>query len=172
MDGFLSFLLMALESSIVMWFALELTASHEVNFLHFGTLGWSGIIMLDKVERIWSIQESRPLSRLVAGFFLGFQRAIIILDGCRSQTLRPLIQMAKVLPIKRFIVGNGMFLVGNVVLPFKFELIHAISAAFVELIVVGRIGSLEWDFMIIFWRARDFRYCDYSFNAKVLFSIR
>jgi hypothetical protein len=42
----------------------------------------------------------------------------------------------------------------------------------VELIVVGRIGSLEWDFMIIFWRARDFRYCDYSFNAKVLFSIR
>jgi hypothetical protein len=43
---------MALESSIVMRFTLELTASHEVNFLHFGTLGRSGIIMLDKVERI------------------------------------------------------------------------------------------------------------------------
>ena len=86
----------------------------------------------------------------MVGLFLGFQRAIIILDGCRRQTLRPLIQMAKVLPIKRFVVGNGMFLVGNVVLPFEFELIHVVSAAFVELIVVGRIGGFEWDFVIIF----------------------
>jgi|688.fasta_scaffold2682543_1 hypothetical protein len=58
--------------------------------------------------------------------------------------------MAKVLPIKRLIVGNGMFLVGNVVLPFKFELIHVVSAAFVELIVVGGIGGLEWNFVVIF----------------------
>jgi hypothetical protein len=58
--------------------------------------------------------------------------------------------MAKVLPVKRFIVGNWMFLIGNVVLPFKFELIHVVRAAFVKLIVVGGIGGLEWNFVVIF----------------------
>ena len=58
--------------------------------------------------------------------------------------------MAKVLSIKRLIVGNWMFLISNVVLPFEFELIHVVRAAFVELIVVGGIGGLEWDFVVIF----------------------
>jgi hypothetical protein len=77
--------------------------------------------------------------------------------------------MAKVMSIERLIVGNWMFLIGQVVPPLKFKLIHMVSVAFMELIVVSGTGSFGWDFMVIFGWAGDLRNGDYFMKQKGTF---
>ena len=57
--------------------------------------------------------------------------------------------MAKIVPIKRLIVGHRLLLVGEVIFSLQLDLVHVISIGFVELVVVGGAWSLGRNLVVV-----------------------
>jgi len=144
----LAFLVVVLEDAMVGGFALELASTHELDLFHLCALGRNRVEVPSKVQRIRRIQERRRLIRLIPQFFLPF-RLLLFLPR-RHQTFGPLFHSTEILTIQRLILGHITLTIKQVILPLQSQLIHMVWIDLMELVVIGGVGRLGGDLVVVF----------------------